>query len=142
MTEEKFDMIKAKSLLEKVFKGKKSILNFLDRILNRCEQQDTLRFKHKNKSKNNQIDHDQNSKCSNPEYGIILSCIHRSLFRLCPEVKPDQDCSGVKTFMDRCRHRNFALRDFRLAPMKTTISTATTKDDLGKAMFNVLKKKF
>jgi hypothetical protein len=38
LIEEKFDKIKAKSLLERVFDGKSEVLDRVDQILNRCEE--------------------------------------------------------------------------------------------------------
>lgn len=73
--------------------------------------------------------------CTTPKYGLIMSCIHSHLFKICPEAKPDKECKEIKDFMIKCPSRQAPLKQSRRK------NVDFSRDKLGDAMKEVVQNK-
>lgn len=61
-----------------------------------------------------------------------MSCIHKELFSLCPEAKPEAECIEIQKFMEKCPNR-------KQLPFRQNNQKMASNDRLGDAMKEAIR---
>lgn len=145
-----FDNEKAKEVLTSAFKSNGKILKVLDGIVDSCEKQGKYQVIESSRGHSDATTFHISAsdvelkpttadagkaECATPQYGFILSCIHRDLFKVCPEVKKDAECKEIKEFMEKCPSKTPPLKQ------NQQNHTRVAKDNLADAIKNIIKDK-
>lgn len=113
-----------------------------DQIVDKCEKKGELHRPklsnvHQNLISASESEFTQDAgktECSTLQFGFIMSCLYKELFKLCPESKPDAECKEIKETMEKCPRLKPPLRQ----SLKQRVGNLK-RDRLGEAMSEIIR---
>lgn len=135
-----FSAENAKKELSAVLEKNPRTANAANGIVDRCEKQGDAWFVTTSASINPEISVSETeiaqdrgkTTCATPQLGYIMSCMHKELFSLCPEAKPEPECIEIQKFLERCPNR-------KQPPFRQNNQKTASKDRLGEAMKEAIR---